>query len=361
MKKKKSKKQKVRIAIVIIGLLIVGGVLAYYFVFNKEVPEIIKKHVNKKKLTIVDENSNKRPIAVMYDNNVGNNAHAGLQESYITYEMIVEGGLTRLMAVFKDKDVDLIGPVRSSRHYFQDYALESDAIYTHFGWSTYAEESIKKLGVNNINGLYDSSPFWRDKFIAAPHNVFTTTDKIYDCAKDKKYDIKTDDWKLLNYTTDKVNLNKGKTKTVKNPDTGKKEKVKETDPDLLTANEVKIPYSPSQLRSYEYDADSKMYLRFMNGNAHKDKKSGDQLKYKNILIVKVPNSTLDEKGRQDLDTVGSGEGYYITNGYALPIEWSKSSKKAKSKYTYKNGKKVKINDGNTFIQITPATSTVTIE
>ena len=99
----------------------------------------------------------------------------------------------------------------------------------------------------------------------------------------------------------------------------------------------------------------------MNGNAHKDKKSGDQLKYKNILIVKVPNSTLDEKGRQDLDTVGSGEGYYITNGYALPIEWSKSSKKAKSKYTYKNGKKVKINDGNTFIQITPATSTVTIE
>ena len=352
MKKKNKKKQKIRIAIVIIGLLIAAGCFIYMFVFNKKVEDIIP--VKHKKLTIVDENSNKRPIAVMYDNNVGNNSHAGLQKSYITYEIIVEGGLTRLMAVFKDKDVDLIGPVRSSRHYFQDYALESDAIYVHFGWSPEAQRSIKALGVNNINGLYDSAPFWRDRSIAAPHNVFTTTDKIYDCAKDKGYKVETKKWRLLNYTTDKVYLNKIK---VKNSETGKKEK----DPDLVAANEISIPYSPRQMRSYKYDADNKVYLRFMNGSAHTDKESGKQLEYKNIIIVKVNNSQLDSYGRQDLDTVGTGEGYYITNGYALPIEWSKSSRKAKTKFTYKNGKKIKINDGNTFIQIAPIDSNITIE
>ncbi len=351
--KNKSKgKQKARLAIVIIGLLIAIGCFVYMALFNKKVEDIIP--IKKKKLTIVNEDSNKRPIAVMYDNNVGNNAHAGLQESYITYEIIVEGGLTRIMAVFKDKDVDLIGPVRSSRHYFLDYALEGDSIYTHFGWSPEAQRSIKSLGVNNINGLNDSAPFWRDRSIAAPHNVFTTTDKIYKTAEDKGYSTETKNWRVLPLTTDKINLNKIK---VKDEATGDKVK----DPDLTTASEVVIPYSPRQTRSYEYDSDTKRYLRFMNGNAHTDKESGKQLSYKNILIIKVANSNLDDHGRQDLDTVGTGEGYYITNGYALPIEWTKASRKSKTKYRYKNGKKLKINDGNTFIQITPIDSTLTIK
>ena len=94
-------------------------------------------------------------------------SHSGLQDSYLNYEIIVEGGLTRIMAIYKDKDLAQIGPVRSSRHYFLDYALESDCIYTHFGWSAYAENDIRTLGVNNINGLYDSYPFWRSTHLYA--------------------------------------------------------------------------------------------------------------------------------------------------------------------------------------------------
>ena len=339
-KRTKKQEQRRRLIIIIISLLIIVGVVAYYLFFTggKPIDKIKKVIPNEKKLTIVDEDSNKRPIAVMYDNNVGNNSHAGLQESYITYEIIVEGGLTRIMALFKDKDVDLIGPVRSSRHYFLDYALESDVIYTHFGWSTFAEHDIKSLGVNNINGLYDSAPFWRDRSIAAPHNVFTTTEKIYNQAKDKNYDTETDDWKLLNYTTDNVKLDKPiKTKTVTDEETGKKKKVKVKDPDLLTANSISIPYSNHQVRSYKYDSEKKYYLRSMNGAAHTDKESKEQLHYKYIIIEKVSNSQLDSYGRQDLKTTGSGEGYYITNGYALPITWTKDSRSAKTKYTYLNG------------------------
>lgn len=351
MDEKKKRLTKKNIIVGIIFLIIILGMLGYIYItyINKEEPkkkENKEPEIEEKKLTIVNEESNQRPIAVMIDNNIGNGRHAGLQESYINYEIIVEGGLTRIMAVFKDKDVSLIGPVRSSRHYFLDYALESDAIYAHYGWSTYAQNDIKTLGVNNINGLYDDYPFWRDQSIAAPHNVFTSTEKLYDYAKQKNYNTTTADWKLLNYTTDEVNLNEPiSTTTQVNPETGKKEKVPVTREGLLTANSVVIPYSYYQTRSYTYDTERKVYLRYMNDTPHIDKVSGQQLYYKNVIIQQVTNSQLDSEGRQDLNTTGSGNGYYITNGYAVPIDWTKSSRSAKTIYKYSDGSKVQINDG----------------
>ncbi len=374
MEKKKFKitKKKIIIIIGIIILILLAIIaIAIYMYLNtsekevkkpkKEEPEQVEVPVEEKKLTIVDEDSNQRPIAVMIDNNIGNGRHAGLQDSYINYEIIVEGGLTRIMALFKDKDVSLIGPVRSSRHYFLDYALESDAIYAHYGWSTYAQNDIKYLNVNNINGLYDSAPFWRDTTISAPHNVFTSIDKLYAYATQKNYNTTSTNWKLLNYTTDEVNLNTPiSTTTQTNPETGEKTTIPITREGLLTANTVIIPYSYYQNRSYTYDSKRKVYLRYMNNTPHLDKTTGAQLYYKNIIIEKVRNSLLDNEGRQDLDTTGTGEGYYITNGYALPIYWTKSGRSAKTIYKYSDGSEVKINDGNTFIQIMPTTYTPTI-
>ena len=77
--------------------------------------------------------------------------------------------------------------------------------------------------------------------------------------------------------------------------------------------------------------------------------------------MKVANKILDSEGRQDLDTVGTGSGYYITNGYAKPISWSKTSRTAKTKYTYNDGKEIVLNDGNTFVQIIPISSDLIIE
>ena len=157
-----NKKKIIIISVIAIALFLILTGFFYFWVSRNDNNSTDKKTeiddastVEKTDLTVYDANSNRRPIAVMIDNNVGNYAHVGLQDAYLTYEIIVEGGLTRIMAIFKDVNTSVIGPVRSSRHYFLDYALESDAIYAHYGWSTFAENDISFLGVNNINGLYD--------------------------------------------------------------------------------------------------------------------------------------------------------------------------------------------------------------
>ena len=306
--------------------------------------EKIKETKEEKKLQIIDLESNTRPYAVMI-NNISNvwGYQSGLQDAYLTYEIIVEGGYTRLMALFKDKNLDRIGSVRSSRHYFLDYALENDAIYVHFGWSPQAESDMKKLGVNNINFMtYDG--YTRDKTLnlASEHTAFTTTNNIMEGADYYHYAKTTEVTPLLNYSVDEIDLS--------------------TYNDAISANNVYIEYSNNRNTSYEYDSDAKVYKRYQNNKEHTDYLTEEQYTVKNIITYQVNNYTIsgDDKGRQTLDNIGSGKGYYITNGFAIPITWEKTNRSSKTIYKY-NGEEIKVNDGNTYIQIQPTNRTLTIE
>ncbi|MBQ3307022.1 MAG: DUF3048 domain-containing protein [Bacilli bacterium] len=298
--------------------------------------------IEQKKLTVFDEDSSERPIAVMIDNAIGDAKHAGLQDSYLNYEILVEGGITRIMSIYKDKDVSLIGPIRSSRHYFLDYALESDAIYVHYGWSPYAEQDEKAMNINSVNGLTDPDPFRRDTNAVAPHNVFTKMVYIKNFLGSTNYSQYSNNWQLLNYSVDPITLE----------ETGYTPKV---------ANRITIPYSANETRTYNYDANNQYYMRVTNGKAQIDRRSNEQLHYKNIIIERVDYEVIDGEGRLNLNTTGTGTGYIITNGAFLPIRWSKSSRTAKTTYTYENGNEVQVNDGNTFIQIVPTNCNITIE
>ena len=336
--------------IIIVSVLlligIVGGV--YYFTNGKddktqvvEVPEEVIPEV--KKLNIINEDSNSRTIAVMINNHVqARPNHAGLQDAYIMYEVIVEGGITRMMALFKDQTTAKIGSVRSARPYFLDYALENDAIYVHFGFSELARTDILNLGINNINGLYDSA-FWRDTTLNVDyeHTAYTSIEKINAVASAKSYRTTTDTETLLNYSVDEVEIS--------------------SLAGALVANTVSIPYSYYMTSSYTYDAVNKYYNRFANAVAHTDAITGIQYHFKNIIVINVENYTTNEGGnRQALNNVGTGTGYYITNGYAVPITWTKTSRSAQTIYKYIDGTEITVNDGNTFIQIQPINQMTTI-
>ena len=122
------------------------------------------------------------------------------------------------------------------------------------------------------------------------------------------------------------------------------------------ANNVRIIYSNSSTTSYTYNEAEKVYYRFVNDKEHKDYVTGKQYTFKNIITYQVENYTLNDgenKGRQDIKNVGSGTGYYITDGYAVEINWKKSCRECQTEYTYLDGKEIDVNDGNTFIQIQP--------
>ena len=342
---KRRKKRKKRVWTIIFILLILLGLGAYYYWTH---PNDVKKHIAKKvkiekKLKIVDVNSKTRPIAVMINNNHVAWPHAGLQDAYIVYEILAEGGITRLMALFKDQDTAKIGSVRSARPYYLDYALENDAIYVHYGWSDQAKADISSLGVDNINGLTVSSVFWRDKSLhkATEHTVFTSIDKINKYAKEKGYDRDTNKDLLLNYSVDEIDLSKRE--------------------DAVKADTVFMKYSYYTNTSYEYDSENKVYKRFMSDTAHVDAVTGNQYTVKNIIITPIATHTYDSYGRLKLDDVGSGDGYFITDGYAIPITWSKASRSSQTVYKNKDGDEIKVNDGNTYIQITPPSEDITIK
>ena len=350
-------KKKIAITIIILIIILIGAGVYYVFFRNKNngeegtiIDKIIKEEPPAPKLKIVDETSKSRPFAVMINNIAEARPYqSGLQDAYIIYEIIVEGGITRYMAVFKDQSTERIGSIRSARHYFIDYAMENDAYYIHWGWSPQARNDISKYKINNLNGLaYEGKYFLRDKNlrksgISSEHTGYTTMELLKAGVEKVGYRNETNQKLLLNYSVDPVDLSENE--------------------DAIKATTITIPYSNSIKTKYVYDPENKYYLRSVNGTAQKDYVTKKQYHFKNIITYQVKNSTISGggKGRQTISNIGSGKGYYITDGYAVPILWEKKSRESQTKYTLTDGTEIDVNDGNTFIQIQPTGQKLTIE
>lgn len=286
-----------------------------------------------------------RPIAVMIDNEApAIKRHTGLDKAYAIYEAVVESGDTRMMALFKGVNVEKIGPVRSSRHYFIHYAMEHDSVYVHFGWSPLAEETMSKLKVNNINGIkgIDGAIFWRDPSPIRHdyHNAFTNTEKIKKMMNRKKY-RETSSVNVFKYSSTDLELTNG-----------------------VKAEDINIGYSGYRKIGYKYDAGTKLYKRFTSDKPHIDALSKVQYTSKNIIIEFVNSYHLNDgtkADRKQVDTVGQGKGYFITNGKEIEITWKKSSPTAITEYKDINGNEILLNNGQTWIQIVPAKGKVSIQ
>jgi hypothetical protein len=340
--------------VVILAILIIlaGVLLAIKIIDDKKNNELIlnnaissvekntEKQETKKKVQVYSGTD--RSIAVMIDNNKSAWPQAGLNKAYLVYEIIVEGGESRLMAVFKGVDLDKIGPIRSARHYFLDYAMENDAIYVHYGWSPQAESDIKTYKINNINGITQSATdFWRVTDKKSPHNALTSTKNILEMAEAKGYKTQSTSKSVLNYQVDEVTLDDGK-----------------------DAKNIVIPYSKTNVVSYTYDETNKRYIRYSRNIKQTDWTTGEDIVTKNIIITFAQNYTLNDtenKDRQGLKNIGDLKGYYITNGKAIEIVCSKSSRTSKTIYKDLQGNEINVNDGNTFIQICPIDADVVIE
>lgn len=294
---------------------------------------IVEEPKEEPKLKIINPESTTRPIAVMINNhNVARPYHSGLQEAFIVYEMVVEAGITRYLALFQDTNTARIGSVRSARHDFLDYALENDAIFVHHGQSPQAKNDFSKLGIDRIE-VGEPKTAWRDTKlnVAWEHKLFTSIEKIKLGLGNRRTERNKEF--LLNYSIGEINIDQM--------------------PDAQVANDISIKYSAVITNRYEYDSLTKVYKRFVNGVEHKDYITGNQYTFKNIIVVQVGNYAIDNYGRQEIDNIGEYRGYYITNGSAVPIIAKKESRSSQTIYQYLDGTEITVNDGNTFIQIQP--------
>lgn len=273
-----------------------------------------------------------RPLAIMMGNTKEAAPQSGIGSASVVYEIPVEGGITRLMAIIEDyKHLKKIGSARSCRYYFVHYAMEYNALYSHFGQSKYAKKTLADKGVDNINGLeYKSGlAYYRTKDRKAPHNAYADGKKIYEFCKEAGYPLKYDE----NY---------------KGHFLFAEESAEEQLADGIDASYVRPGYRIDD-PWYVYNEEEKLYYRYQYKKEHIDKETKEQLQCKNIIIQYVSISYFEDNYSLIIDTTEGGEGLYITNGKAIPITWDKASEYSTTHYYDKNNDEIKLNPGTTWI------------
>ena len=273
-----------------------------------------------------------RPIAAMINNVGAALPHRGLSKADIVYEVVVEGGITRLLAVFGNaKNIPYVGPIRSSRHYYVDFALPYNAIYLHFGGSPAGYDRIKSTGIDNIDGMNYSRDFYQDKARAnskgKEHSYFVSADEFYPIMEMAGYEIKGETKAPFDFY-----------------DT-------EYFPENKDANEVFASFSGAASSTFTYDKSTGLYFKKRNGTDHIDADTGAVLNYKNILVLFTSIGSYNGEALRREVALNSGKGYYVTNGGSEEISWKKGASANQFVFTNANGENLKVNTGKTYICI----------
>lgn len=277
----------------------------------------------------------KRPIAVMINNIREALPSSDTKKADIIYECKVEGGITRLLALFSDYDnIEKLGSIRSARHYYINLANEHDAIYVHFGQSKPAKERLDNHEIDNINGLTYDAGFYRDNARVAPHNVYTTSERILKGIEDMGYSTEypEDHKPVFAFNEEDTDMENGQ-----------------------DANTVHVNFSSYQKPYFVYNPETKLYDRYEYGNPQIDSMADPEdnvLQFKNIIVEITEYSCINPKNDlQNCTLTGNGTGYYITNGKAIPIKWSKESRYTTTIFTTEDGEELHLNPGKTWVSI----------
>lgn len=277
-----------------------------------------------------------RPVAIMINNITQSLPQYGIYGADLMFECLVEGGITRMMAVFADyTKIPKVCSVRSCRYYFPIFAHGLDAVYFCFGSNkSLGTATLNKIGIDYFDGSqnYDELVFGRDSerlaIYSREHTAYVDGENIPDLFK--KYNIRT-------------RYKDGKDSYIFNFVSPRKVSEKE-------CNELTLNFSTSYYSTFTYDAKRKLYLKQHNGKAHMDSAVDKQLAYRNVFALETDVSLYDGGPLVQMDWKG-GTGYYISCGTVKKITWTKANAESKIVIKGENGKVIKVNRGNSYIGI----------
>ncbi|PKL47911.1 MAG: hypothetical protein CVV42_11500 [Candidatus Riflebacteria bacterium HGW-Riflebacteria-2] len=251
-----------------------------------------------------------RPLAVMIENHNKSRPQSGLDQADIVYEMPVEGGITRFMAIYT-RLPGLLGPVRSCREYFIDRALEVDALYVHCGSSPGGYAYLSKSKINSVDEIKHSKPFFRDNTRKAPHNLYGRGSSIYD------------------YMSEKISM--------KLPAAPRLIKYGMYTGEPAEAGEsVSIRYHGNYTLDFKFE--NGVYQRYMNKVLHVDRETQKPLQASAVVVQVAAMKVVDKAGRQEISFIGSGKAWVLEKGKKTAVIWAKKNPRDLTSYKDSDGR-----------------------
>ncbi|MBR3843940.1 MAG: DUF3048 domain-containing protein, partial [Clostridia bacterium] len=281
-----------------------------------------------------DGQLNKRPVAVMINNiSTAQGVQCGLNDADLVFECLVEGGISRLMAVYYDvEQAGQIGSIRSARYTYVQLARGLDAAYVHCGSDqVYTKPYMNDLGMDHYDiGGYPGSSFRENNGLAFEHRLFTTGEKL-------SAGLAKNGWRT-----------ESKKDITPNAFTFPEEELTFDTP----CNKVTFVMSDSYKTTFSYNPETKKYTRQPMGKTHKDDKTGEDTVTDNVFILYAKSPMFDDN--YHLRTILSkGEGLYVSGGTCTPIQWEKGDASDPLQFFTQEGEELKINTGSSWIAFPP--------
>jgi len=287
-------------------------------------------------LPVTVEAAQRHPIAVMVDDHADARPQAGFNAASIVWHAPAEGGVPRYMLIFQDQIPKAVGPVRSAREYYIEWAAELKAMYVHHGGSPQAKATLSAKG--NGSWVYNADGFrWTGRYLfrvhdrTAPHNVMTDGSHLRKLAKR----IGADDGPI-------------EPAWAFGPDAPAAERP--------TGGTIRVVY-PYETITYRYDAAENRYLRFINGSKTPqiDIAGKQVVAPKNVVILRMEFGALSdahpEKHRLEAHNIGKGQAWIASNGITVKGTWRKASATAPTLLFGPDGEPITLTAGQTFVQV----------
>jgi len=302
----------------------------------------------------------RRPLTVMVENHEESRPQSGLSKADVVYEAVAEGGITRFLAVFycgAAAEEVTIGPVRSARTYFMDFASEYGdyPLYTHVGGANIPgpANALGQIGDygwlakgNDLNQFSLGFPvFWRDYErighpVATEHTMYSTTEKLWEVAQKRGLTNVDDEGNKWDATFSQWQF---------------KEEAKLDERGEVARVEFSFwENNPEYAVRWEYQKDNNNYLRFNNGQSLKDLNNDSQLQAKTVIIqLMKEKGPIDEVKHILYTTLGSGQALIFQDGQVIEGTWIKAKRQSRTKFTDSSGKEISLNRGPIWIEIVP--------
>jgi len=307
----------------------------------------------------------RRPLTVMIENHQESRPQSGLSSADVVYEAVAEGGITRFLAVFYCGAVAqeiTIGPVRSARTYFLDFASEYGdyPLYAHVGGANLpgpanALGQIADYGwlkkKNDLNQFAIGFPvFWRDYErighpVATEHTMYSTTEKLWEVAHKRGLDAQDNEG-------NRWDKNFVSWKFKQEAPLDKRGEISKIEFDFWQGYK---DYSVA----WEYDKQVNLYRRLNGGESHKDLNNNQQLTAKVVIVQFMEEKgPIDELKHMLYKTTGKGKAIIFQDGQVIQGGWEKANRQARTKFTDSKGKEIELNGGQIWIEILPTSRQV---